>query len=108
MFHVKHSGKLFLKLIEINNPDTERCRKWQVLNPRTNKKAPQICEGLFYSCRLKLRFNDNYELIRSWYSFDSVLTSIFSPCLIKSGTRTTRPVSVVMGFVAPETVSPFT
>jgi len=45
---------------------------------------------------------------RSRYSFVSVLTSIFSFCLMNRGTLMVSPVSVTMGLVAPETVSPFT
>jgi hypothetical protein len=45
---------------------------------------------------------------RSRYSFVSVLTNIFSFCLMNRGTLMVSPVSVTMGLVAPETVSPFT
>src|SRR5208283_263291 len=43
---------------------------------------------------------------RSWYSRVSVLTRILSPCLMNNGTFTFKPVSHVMTFVAPLTVSP--
>ena len=43
---------------------------------------------------------------RSWYSLVSVFTRILSPVLMNSGTFTFSPVSQVITFVAPLTVSP--
>lgn len=51
-------------------------------------------------------FSFNYLLARPLYVPSAVLTTKYSPASMKSGTLTTKPVSIVAGFPEPETVAP--